>query len=96
LNNPIFRIRGGGVFVFLFGDPEEKNGLQSKILNALCFIDSVLERELKNPWHARDWTALLQFFAYEKRENKIMDAQLRLADKISQGRGTTQTAGPMQ
>jgi hypothetical protein len=64
-------------------------------LNTLCFIDNLLQRELKNPWHARDRPALLQFLAHEKRKNKIVRAQLCLADEISQGRGTPQTARPM-
>jgi hypothetical protein len=95
LNNPVVGISGAGLFVFLFGNPEKKDGLQPEILNTLCFIDNLLQRELKNSWHARDRPALLQFFAYEKRENKIVGAQLCLADKISQGGGTPQTAGPV-
>jgi hypothetical protein len=95
LNNPVFGIGGAGLFVFLFGNPKEKDGLEPEILNALCFIDNLLQGELKNPRHARHRPALLQFLAYEKRQNKIVGAQLCLADKISQGRGTPQTAGPM-
>ena len=86
LNNPVFGISGAGLFVFLFGNPEEKNRLQPEILNALCFIDSFLHGQLKNPRHARDRPALIQFLTHEKRENKIVGAQLRLADKISQSR----------
>jgi hypothetical protein len=95
LNNPVFGISSGGLFVFLFGNPEKKNGLQPEILSTLCFIDNLPHGKLKNPRHARDRPALLQFFAYEKRKNKVVDAQLCLADKISQGRGTPQTAGAM-
>jgi hypothetical protein len=95
LNNPVFGTRGAGLFVFLFRNAEKKDGLQPEILNALCFIDSLLQRELKNARHARDWPAPLQFFAYEKGENKIVEPQLCLADEISQGRRTPQTAGPM-
>jgi hypothetical protein len=95
LNNPVFGISGAGLFVFLSGNPEKKDGLQPEILNALCFIDNLLEGELKNPWHARNRPAPLQFLAHEKRENKIVGSQLCLADEISQGRGTPQTAGPM-
>jgi hypothetical protein len=37
----------------------------------------------------------IEFFAYEQRQNKIVDAQLRLADEISQTGGTPQTARAM-
>src|SRR4029453_9752152 len=47
LNNPVFGTRGAGLFVFLFRNAEKKDGLQPEILNALCFIDSLLQRELK-------------------------------------------------
>jgi hypothetical protein len=95
LNNPVFGISGAGLFVFLFRNPKKKDGLQPEILNALCFIDNFLHGQLKNARHARDRPALFQFLTHEKWENKIVGSQLRLADKISQRRGTPQTARPM-
>ncbi len=54
LHNAVFGISGAGLFVFLFGNPEKKDGLQTEILNALCFINNLLQGELKDPRHARD------------------------------------------
>jgi hypothetical protein len=62
------------LFVFVLRNPEKQDSLQPEILSALGFIDNFPQRELKNPWHACNWTAPFQFFAYKKRENKIVGA----------------------
>ena len=74
LNNTCFHIRAAGLFVFVLRNPEKQDSLQPEILSALRFIDNFLQGELENPWHARNRTALFQFFAYKKRENKIVGA----------------------
>jgi hypothetical protein len=33
-----------------------------------------LDRQLKNAWHARDWPAVVDFFAHEKWQNEIVRA----------------------
>jgi hypothetical protein len=83
------------LFVFFPRNPEKQDGLQSDILKTLRFLDNFLHRKLKDAWHARNRAALLQFFAYKERQNKIVDVQLCLANEVSQSRGTPQTAWAM-
>src|SRR5438132_12671341 len=76
-------------------NPENQDRLEAEILRAAHFIGNLLDRQLKNSRHADDRPTFIQFFAYEQRQNKIVDAQLRLADKISQRWGTPQAPRPM-
>jgi len=54
----------------------------------LRFIDNFIDRQLKNPRHARDRATFVDLFAHEERQNKIVCGQVRFADKIPQ-RGRT-------
>jgi hypothetical protein len=79
----------------VFWNPEKKDCLEPEILSAARFIGNLSYGQLKNSRHADDWPTFIQFFAYEQRQNKIVDAQLRLADKISQRWGTPQAPRAM-
>jgi hypothetical protein len=79
----------------VFWNPEKKDCLEPEILSAARFISNLFQGQLKNSRHADDWPTFIQFFAYEQRQNKIVDAQLRLADKISQRWGTPQAPRAM-
>ena len=92
MNNSIFRVSAGGLFVFLFRNAEKQDSLQPEVLRGAGFIGNLLYRQLKNPGHAGNRPAAIQFFTDKQRKNEIVDAQLCLAYEISQGRGTPQAA----
>jgi hypothetical protein len=69
--------------------------LEPEILSPERFIDNLFHRQLKNSRHTGDRPALVQFFAHEERQNKIVDGQVRLTNKVSQGRGTPQATRSM-
>ncbi len=92
---PVFCVGAACLLVFFFRNTEKQDRLQPEILSALGFIDNFRQRELKNTWHARDRVSSLHFFAYKKRQDEIMRAQLRLADEVSESTGTPQTARAM-
>jgi hypothetical protein len=47
---------------------------------------------LENTRHAGDGLPLRQFFAYEKRQDKIMGGELRLADEVAHASAAAQTS----
>src|SRR5262249_54028610 len=69
--------------------------LKPEILSPACFIDDLLHGQLKNSRHTGDRLALVQFFAHEERQNKIVNGQMRLTNEVPKGRGTPQPSGPM-
>jgi hypothetical protein len=81
--------------IFPRGNSEKQDGLQSEILSSARFIDNLFHRQLKNARHSGDGPALVQFFADEERQNKIVNGQMRLTNEVSQGRGTPQTTRSM-
>jgi len=74
LHDAVFRVSPTSLFIFFFRDSEKQDGLQPHVPSALRFIDDPLHRQLKNAWHARDWSALVDFFAHEKWQNEIVRA----------------------
>jgi hypoxanthine phosphoribosyltransferase len=96
LDNAIFCISTGGLFIFLFRNAEKQDSLYSKILSSTRFIGNLFHRQLKDSGHARDRPTVIQFFTYKQRENEIVNAQLCLADEISQSGRTPQAARAMQ
>src|SRR5213083_2937407 len=76
-------------------DPEKQDRLEPEVSSTARFIGNLFYRQLKNSRHTANGPALIQFFAYEQRQNKIVDAQLRLADKISQCGRTPQAPWAM-
>jgi hypothetical protein len=76
-------------------NPEKQDRLESEILNAARFIGNLIYGQLKNSRHTGNGPTFIEFFAYEQRQNKIVDGQLCFADEISQSGGTPQAARPM-
>ena len=76
-------------------DPEKQDRLEPEVSSTARFIGNLFYRQLKNSRHTANGPAFIQFFAYEQRQNKIMDAQLRFADEISQSGGTPQAPRAM-
>jgi len=76
-------------------DPEKQNRLEPEVSSTARFVANLFYRQLKNSRHTSNGPAFIQFFAYEQRQNKIMDAQLRFADEISQSGGTPQAPRAM-
>ena len=74
---------------------EKQGRLQAQILSPARFIDSVFDWQLKNSRHAADWLTSIQFFTDEQRQNQIVNGQIRLTDKVPQGRGTPQATRAM-
>jgi hypothetical protein len=74
---------------------KKQDRLQPEVLSSARFIDNLFHRQLKNSRHTRDRLALVQFFVHEQRQNKIVNGQMRLADEVSQGRGTPQATRAM-
>src|SRR6266478_3918133 len=95
LNDSIFRISAAGLFVFMFWNSEQQDRLEAEIFSAARFIGNLFYGQLKNSRHTGNGPTFIQFFAYEQRQNKIVDTQLRLADKISQSWGTPQAPRAM-
>jgi len=95
LDDSVFGVGAAGLFVFLFWDPEKQNRLEPQVLSSARFIGNFLDRQLKNAWQTRDRPALLHFFTYKQRQNKIVNAQMCLAGEISQGRRTPQPTRAM-
>jgi len=83
------------LLIFACWNSEKEDRLQPKILSSARFIDDLFHRQLKNSRHTGDRPALVQFFAHEQRQNNIVNSQMRLADEVSQGRGTPQATRPM-
>ena len=65
---------GRSAVVFVRRNAEKQDRLQTKILSSARFIDNFLHRQLKNSRHAGDRLPLIQFFAHEQRQNKIVTA----------------------
>ena len=76
-------------------DPEKQDRLEPEVSSAARFIGNLFYRQLKNSRHTTNGPAFIQFFAYEQRQNKIMDTQLCFADEISQSGGTPQAPRAM-
>ena len=76
-------------------DPEKQDRLEPEVSSTARFIGNLFYRQLKNSRHAANGPAFIQFFAYEQRQNKIMDTQLCFADEISQSGGTPQAPRAM-
>src|SRR5215470_2321756 len=95
LNHSVFGVSAACVLIFLRWNSEKQNRLQPEVLSAARFIDNVLYRQLENAGHTRDRPALVQFFAYEQRQDKIMNGQMRLADEVPKGRGAPQATRTM-
>jgi hypothetical protein len=76
------------LLIFVFRNSKEQNGLKPQVLSAARFIGNLFHRQLNDSGHSGYEAAFIQFFAYEQRQNKIMTAQLRFANEISQSRGT--------
>jgi hypothetical protein len=83
------------LLIFACWNSEKQDRLQSKILSSTRLIDDLFHRQLKNSRHTGDRPALVQFFAHEQRQHNIVNGQMRLADEVSQGRGTSQATRPM-
>jgi hypothetical protein len=92
LDDSVFGVSAAGLFIFLFWNPEKQNGLESHVLSGTRFVGNFLDRQLKHARHAGDWSTLLDFFTYKQRQNKIVNAQMRLAGEVSQRRRTPQPA----
>jgi hypothetical protein len=69
--------------------------LQPEVLSSARVIDDLFHGQLKNSRHSADRLALVQFFADEQRQNKIVNSQMRFTNEVSQRRGTPQATGPM-
>jgi hypothetical protein len=82
LDDAIFSVGPAGLFVFVARNSKEENGLQPKILGAFCLVCYFAGGELENARHAADRLPFAQFLADEKREDEVVDAELRLANKI--------------
>ena len=74
MDDAIFGVSAGRLFILFARNSEKKDGLQSEILRAPRFIDDSIWRKLKHAWHAFDRLAFFYFFADEKRQNKIARA----------------------
>jgi hypothetical protein len=83
------------LFIFVRRNSEKQDRLQAEILSASRFIDHLFHWQLKNSRHTAHGPALVQFFADEQRQNKIVNGQMRFTDEVSQGRGTPQATRPM-
>ena len=79
----------------MFWNPEKQDRLETKILRAARFIGNLFYGQLKYSRHTGDRPTFIEFFAYEQRQNKIVDGQLCFADEISQSGGTPQAARAM-
>lgn len=83
------------MFVLLLRDSKKQNGLKPQVLRGARVIGNLLYGYLENPWHAGNRPALLHFFTYKQRQNKIVSIQMYLAHKISQSRRTPQPTRTM-
>jgi len=95
LNNSVFCVSAARFLILTRWDAEKQDRLQPKILSAARSIDNLFHWQLKNSRHTADRPALVQFFADEQRQNKIVNGQMRFPDEVSQGRGTPQATRPM-
>ena len=72
LNDSVVRVGAARRFVFLFGNPEKENRLQSQVLRRTRLVGNFLYGQLKDSRHAWDRPALLDLFTYKQRQNKIV------------------------
>ena len=84
LNDAVLGISAARLLVFLVGNTKKQNGLESGILGLARLVDNFVDRELGNAWHARDWPALVDLFADEKRENEIVRGKIGFANEVSE------------
>ena len=84
------------MLIFLRRDPEKKDCLQARGTSTVRFLRDVRKRKLLNARHGADWTPLLDFFAHEERQDKIVRRQFRLADQIAQPFRTAETSRTVQ
>jgi hypothetical protein len=73
LNHSVFCVSAARLLIFLRWDSEKQDCLQPEILSSARFVDNLFHRQLKNSRHTGDRTALVQFFAHEQRQNKIVN-----------------------
>ena len=95
MNHSVFCVSAACVFIFARWNSEKQDRLQPEIPSSAHFIDNLFDRQLKNSWHAGDRPTLVQFFADEQRQDKIVNGQMRFTDQVPQGRGTPQATRPM-
>ena len=95
LHHAILGVGAGGLLVLFVRDTEEEDGLQSGGAGARGFGGNFVRRKLLDARHAADRAARFDFFVHEKGENKIVRAEIGLADEVAQGGGAPQTARAM-
>src|SRR5215510_6312800 len=95
LDDSVFTVGAACLLIFTRWNSEKQDRLQPEILSAAHFIENLLYRQLENSGHTRDRPAPVQFFAYEQRQNKIMNGQMCLTDEVPKGRGAPQATRTM-
>jgi hypothetical protein len=95
LNHSVFCVSAAGLLILVLRNSEEQDCLQPQVVSAARFIGNLFQWQLKSAWHTGDRPALVQFFADEQRQDKIVNGQMRFTDQVPQGRGTPQATRPM-
>ena len=95
MHDALFGVRAARRFIFLAWNSEKQDGLQTQIESALRLFSDFADRELENPRHALDRLPRREFFADEKRQNKIVRGEFCFAHKIAHALAASQSSRPM-
>ena len=74
---------GSSFFVFGRGNAEKQHRLKAEVEGTLRLVCDFLGSQLKNSRHAGDSASALQLVANEQRQNEIVRAEFRFANKVS-------------
>src|SRR5437868_855956 len=83
LDNAAFSVSFSGLFIFRFGNPEEKHSLDSRFIRALRDGSDFFPGILADPGHARDFFRGFDFVAGKKRQHEVMSVQIGFANEIA-------------
>jgi len=84
LGDAVFGVGLGGVFVLVRGDSEDEHGADAGGVGGAGFDEEFSEVELEDAGHAGDGDAAGDFFGDEKREDKVVRRDNRLAHKSAE------------
>jgi len=71
------------MFILFLRNPKKENGLEPGVVRLSRFIDDFAKRNLKDAWHARDWTSFVDLLVDEKRQHEIVRGEIGFANEIS-------------
>src|ERR1051326_5678022 len=83
LDHPVRGISAAALFILRFRNAKENDSLDPGFVDALSNLGDFIRGVLPNAGHTRDFFPGLEFFAYEKRQDKVVPVKICFANEIA-------------